>query len=83
MDYFEKGLQVFFPKNNLYMQMDSWMNFFVTCSKKYLKIPQCIIFFFLIIIELIWINFFYKLIVSFWKLIKILNQHQKLNFHIF
>jgi len=51
MDYFEKGLQVFFPKDNLYTQMDSWMNFFVTCSKKYLKIPQCITCFFLIIIE--------------------------------
>jgi len=33
MDYFGKGFQVFFPKNNFYMQMIFWMNFFVSCSK--------------------------------------------------
>jgi hypothetical protein len=50
-DYFQKGLQVFFPKNNFHMQMKFWMNFFVTYSKKYLKFPQCITFFLLVIIE--------------------------------
>jgi hypothetical protein len=35
MDYFGKGLQVFFPENNFYMQMNFGMNFFVTFSKKY------------------------------------------------
>jgi hypothetical protein len=50
-DYFGKWLQVFFPKNNFYMQMKFWMNFFVTCFKKYLKFPQCIKFFLIVIIE--------------------------------
>jgi hypothetical protein len=34
-NYFEKGLQVFFPRNNFYMQMNFQMKCFVTCSKKY------------------------------------------------
>jgi hypothetical protein len=41
----------FFPK--FYMQMNFWMNFFVTCSKKYLNVPQCITFFF---VSHYWIN---------------------------
>jgi hypothetical protein len=28
-DYFGKWLQVFFLKNNFYMQMNFWMNFFI------------------------------------------------------
>jgi len=48
-DYFRKRIQLFFPKNNFYMQMNFWIHFFVTCSKKYKKFPQCINFFELII----------------------------------
>jgi hypothetical protein len=34
-DYFGKGFQGFFPKKHFYMQMNFWMNLFVTCCKKY------------------------------------------------
>jgi len=44
--YFGKGLQVFFFKNIFNMQINFWMKFFVTCSKKYLSFSQCIIWFF-------------------------------------
>jgi hypothetical protein len=35
MDYFGKGLQVFFLENNFYMQMNFGMIFLVTFYKKY------------------------------------------------
>ncbi len=85
-DYFGKGLQVFSPKTNFYMQMNIGMKFFVTFSKKYLNFPQCITFFWLVTIEWIWISksvqIPYKFNVSSWKIIKNLSHHQKLNFHI-
>jgi hypothetical protein len=31
----EKDCKVFFPSKIFYMQMNFWMNFFVTCCKKY------------------------------------------------
>jgi hypothetical protein len=44
-DYFGKGLQDLFPKNNFYMKMNFCMNVFVTCSKNIKIFPNASHFF--------------------------------------
>jgi hypothetical protein len=44
-DYLGKRLQVFFPKNNFYVQMNFWMKCFVTCFKQCSNFLQSIIVF--------------------------------------